>query len=103
MFAKTVAMICLVAAMVLFPACSKQYVGAEKETMLDRNWGRSFESAKYNQILNPEAGKTTEPVSGIDGEAAEKNVQKYRKSFEKEPPQQSYTVNLGTVSGIGKK
>jgi hypothetical protein len=103
MFAKIVTPIFLVAALAFFPACSKQYVGAEKETMLDRNWGKSVETAKYNQILNPEAGKTVEPVSGMDGEAGEKSVQKYRESFEKEAPQQSYSINLGNVSGIGQK
>ena len=33
-----------------------------RESQLDKNWGRSFESARYNQILNPEAGKNLEPV-----------------------------------------
>lgn len=48
------------------------------DSMLDKNWGRAYESAKYNQILNPDAGKTTEPVEGLDGVAAERNMQNYK-------------------------
>ncbi len=39
-----------------------------KQTMLDRNWGKSCELAKSNQILNPGAGK--DPVT-------EANIGKY--------------------------
>jgi hypothetical protein len=42
-----------------------------RQSRLDQNWGRSFESALYNQTLNPEAGKNLEPVEGIDGSAAQ--------------------------------
>jgi hypothetical protein len=41
---------------------------------LDNNWGRSYESAKYNQILNPEAGKNLDPVEGLEGPAAERAI-----------------------------
>jgi hypothetical protein len=104
MFIRTLILICVIAALVIFPACAtNNEVAPEMQSKLDRNWGRAYESAKYNQMLNPEAGKTADPVTGIDGEAAEKNVQKYRKSFEKEPPQQSYSIDLGNIDGIGKK
>src|SRR5512139_232096 len=42
----------------------------QPETALDRNWGRSYESAKYNQIANPNAGKSLKPVEGLDGQPA---------------------------------
>jgi hypothetical protein len=58
---------------------------AQKETQLDRNWGRSYETAKYNQMLNPEAGKNQDPVEGLDGHMAEKAVEEYRKGPEKGP------------------
>ena len=44
----------------------------QQATKLDQNWGRSFESARYNQILNPEAGNNQVPVEGIEGPAAER-------------------------------
>jgi hypothetical protein len=31
-------------------------------------------------MLNPEAGKETDPVVGLDGTAAEKNLEKYRQT-----------------------
>lgn len=52
-----------------------------KETNLDKNWGKAYRAAKENQILNPEAGKDLAPVEGLDGEAAENNTRKYRSSF----------------------
>ena len=45
---------------------------ADTKSQLDKNWGRSFESARYNQILNPEAEKNLEPVEGLAGPAVEK-------------------------------
>ena len=68
----------------MFTGCQGTTISTQTESMLDENWGTAFESAKYNQILNPEAGKNNTPVEGIDGEAAEKNIEKYKKSFEKE-------------------
>ncbi len=85
----------LIAALSVFSGC-----GA---TMLDKNWGKSFESAKSNQILNPEAGKNLEPVVGLDGQAAEITLGTYRKGFESEAAQEAYTLNLGSIDSIGKK
>jgi hypothetical protein len=50
----------------------------QRETLLDRNWGASFETAKQNQILYPEAGKNLDPVVGLDGQVAEASMEKYR-------------------------
>ena len=65
------------AALLLSSGCAGDLSG-QKETMLERNWGRSYESAKFNQMLNPEAGKNLEPVTGLDGETAQKNMEKTR-------------------------
>ena len=51
------------------------------QSLTEKNYGRSYETAKYNQIINPEAGKNTVPVTDIDGEASDNNMQKYRDSF----------------------
>jgi hypothetical protein len=63
----------LIAALSTFSGCGP--------TMLERNWGRSFESAKSNQILNPDAGKNLEPVVELDGQAADSSMKEYRKGF----------------------
>ena len=68
-------------------------------TPLERNWGKSYEAAKYNQILDPEAGKNTDPVTGLDGEAVSRSNEKYRKSFETAPPRPVYNIN---ISGVGE-
>jgi len=67
------------AALAMFSGCGRT-VQEHQETMLDKNWGRSYESAKYNQIFNPDAGKSQQPVAGLDGQAAEGIMEKYRES-----------------------
>jgi hypothetical protein len=63
-------------------------------------FGASFESAKANQILNPEAGKDLEPVEGFDGEAAQITLEKYREDFTRPAPRTIYSINIG---GIGRR
>ncbi|BBO74949.1 hypothetical protein DSCW_23660 [Desulfosarcina widdelii] len=41
------------------------------DTPLEKNWGRSFESAKYNQILDPESEENLDPIEGLAGSKAE--------------------------------
>ena len=64
--------------------CAGNLPESKRIDYLEMNWGKSFESAKKNQILNPEAGKTVEPVIGIDGQVAEHAVDNRKKSFEKQ-------------------
>lgn len=92
----------LVVAFSLSVGCAenKPFLG---ESKLEKNWGRSYESAKYNQILNPEAEKNLEPVTGLDGQAAEDSLEKYRKTFKGKGEKATYNLNLGTISGIGAK
>jgi hypothetical protein len=63
-----------------------------EDSMTDRNWGRSQETAIYNQMLNPDAGKSLDPVLGLDGSAAENNVDKYKQSFQKEEPREIVNI-----------
>jgi hypothetical protein len=53
-----------------------------KPTRLDKDFGKSVEQARVNQILDPEGEKNLEPVTGLDGRAAQGTIEKYRKSFE---------------------
>ena len=69
------------------------------EGSLDKNWGRSYETAKFNQIVNPEAEKNLDPVVGLDADAAEKNMTKYRESFEKETERPVYNIDIGKLGG----
>jgi len=75
MLTRCLTLIGLIATLLIFSGCGT------KETMLSRNWGNSFESAKQSQILNPEAGKNLDSVVGLDSQAVENNMEKYRQGF----------------------
>ena len=94
MYKRCLILIGLIAFLSSFSGCGK--------TMLERNWGRSFESAKQNQILDPDAGKNLDPVIGLDGQAAEANMEMYRKDFKKEQPQNVYTINPKDIGDAGQ-
>jgi hypothetical protein len=81
----------LIVALVMFPSCGGKPL-VQKDTMLERNWGRSYESAKYNQMLNPDAGKNLEPVVGTDGQTAEGIIEKYRKGEEKTKSSKEFDI-----------
>ena len=66
--------------------------GTQKESLLERNWGRSFESINYMQMVDPEAGKNLDSVLGLDGNASDHNVDKYRKSFQTTEQKESTTI-----------
>ena len=58
--------------------CSQNATILMGESQLDKNWGRAYETAKYNQIINHDAGKNTDPVEGLDGDASESNMKAYK-------------------------
>lgn len=74
--------------------CAGNLPESKRVQNLEMNWGKSFESAKKNQILNPDAGKDLEPVVGLNGEAAEHGVNKYKESFKKESEKTDIRVPL---------
>ena len=45
--------------------------------------GKSYETAKYQQILNPEAAKDLEPVEGLDGRVEGRIMEGYIKGEQK--------------------
>ena len=68
----------------------------QQPSELDLNWGRAFETAKYNQMLNPDAGKTSEPVVGREGPIADKIMEGH---FEYKAPKKTTTeYELGDVT-----
>ncbi len=64
---------------------------------LDIDYGTSHKLATFNQILDPEAEKSLEPVIGFDGNAARRVVEKYQKDFEKASPPPTYVLGIGTI------
>ena len=80
--------IALLAGFVLLSGCTSW----QQESLSDQNWGRSYETAKYNQILNPEAGNNLKPVEKLSGVASENSVETYEKTFKEKSKQENTTI-----------
>jgi uncharacterized protein YceK len=76
MLKKSIALIGLVGIIIGMSGC------AGTPSRLEAHYGKSFHQAKSNQILDPGACKNLEPQKGLDGQAAEKVMDEYRKTFE---------------------
>lgn len=48
---------------------------------LHRHWGKSIETAKQNQTVNPQAGRESAQASDMDGTAADHAIDSYQNSF----------------------
>jgi len=65
---------------------------------LDDNFGNAVNAAKAAQIINPDASQNTDPVAGIDGQAADATMSRYHRSFvAPQPP--TNVFNIGVISG----
>jgi hypothetical protein len=96
MLKRTIAIVTACALLGLFAGCTSSGNIYREETALEQNWGRSVETAKFNQILDPEAGKSSKPVEGLSGDAAGHAVDKYENSFKEKSVQQgAATTSIG--------
>ena len=91
MFKRTIALT-IACAMLVFSAGCSSSGPVHEETLLEKNWGRSVETAKYNQILNPEAGKDFKAVEGLDGVSSDNTVNKYHESFKEKKKEDSIST-----------
>ncbi len=66
------------AAIILLGGCASSRV--------ENDFGTSHKLAVINQTLNANAEKNLQPVDGIDGQSAQKILDKYHGSFEKPVP-----------------
>jgi len=82
MVKKSLLIIGVIAAVSIISGCNGTTT-YRKDSTLNRNWGRSYETAIYNQMVNPDADKNLEPVVNLDGIASEHNSLKYKNSFKK--------------------
>lgn len=82
--------------------CAGNLPQPERADVVDAHYGKSLETAKNSQILNPEAGKEPTPVEGLDGKSANNQMNKYRKALKREQKIQQ-SVGIGrevTSTGI---
>jgi uncharacterized lipoprotein NlpE involved in copper resistance len=56
-------------------------VGCNNYGALKKDYGNSYDAAKYGQTLNPGASKNLQPATGLPGKAAESTMKKYTDSF----------------------
>jgi len=89
----------VIASLAICYGCSAKPMSL-RDTPLAANWGRSFETAKCNQIHSLDAEKNLDVVDGLDGIAGEKIMEKYQKSFEETLPRPVYNLTIGSVGGI---
>jgi hypothetical protein len=52
-------------------------------TQLGDNYGSAYYTMMENQILDPKAGRTQDPVQGMDSKAALTAIERYRETFQK--------------------
>jgi hypothetical protein len=92
MLKKRIALVMVYSLLVIIAGCSSPGNPFQEETLVDKNWGRSYETAKYNQIINPDAGKNPAPVEGLSGNPADYSIEKYEKSFKEKTKQENVTI-----------
>ena len=68
--------------------------------VVDENFGNAVNAAKAQQIVNPDASLNTDPVAGVDGQAADAAMNRYHRSFV-QPPITPNIFNIGVSSGGG--
>jgi len=73
---------------------------ATQTSRLEMDYGTSYKLSKFNQMLDPAAEKNLEPVYGLNGQVAEKVIEKYEKGFERPTRPPTYMLSVG---GIGSQ
>lgn len=63
---------------------------------LDAKFGDAVNKAKAQQTINPNASRNTDPVAGIDGQAASGIIDRYHKAYETPSP-----ASAGSVGSVG--
>ncbi|GJL49699.1 MAG: hypothetical protein NPIRA01_09260 [Nitrospirales bacterium] len=61
------------------------YPYAPQPVHLSEHYGDAFQAARDNQILNPDASKNLDVVTGKDGTATYKSIELYRKGYSSPP------------------
>jgi PBP1b-binding outer membrane lipoprotein LpoB len=67
---------------------------------LDAHFGDAVNSAKAQQIINPEASLNADPAAGVGGKAADAAINRYHRSFV-QPAVTPNVFNIGVSSGAG--
>lgn len=85
-----------VALSLLLGACSTSVL-PPSTPQLDSTFGDAVRQARAVQTVDPDAGRKSGPVVGMDGEAARSVMDAYQKGF-KEPPRTFNILGIGGTS-----
>lgn len=66
----------------------------------DEKFGDAVNRARAQQTINPGASQNTDPVKGVDGQAANSSIDNYHKAYEMPAPAPT-GGGLGTVGVMG--
>jgi hypothetical protein len=91
----TNAFVLVVTCAVLIVSLTVPVQAYDKTDPVHQNFGRSFESAKFKQIINHEPVEN-KVMEDLDGQAAIKVMEQYRNSFK-----QDVQVDTGGISELG--
>jgi len=67
----------------------------------DSKFGEAARATFSQQIINPNAGNNSDPVTGLDGQAARDVIENYQKSFA-QPEKNANASNIGVGESSGK-
>nr|WP_217346614.1 hypothetical protein [Noviherbaspirillum sp. L7-7A]MBV0881081.1 hypothetical protein [Noviherbaspirillum sp. L7-7A] len=67
----------------------------------DAHFGDAVRQAKLKMIINPNAGKRSDDVAGLDGKAAKEAMSLYQGTFTSPPPAVN-VINIGGAIGSGR-
>lgn len=68
---------------------------------LDAHFGDAVNTAKAQQVINPDASLNPDPVAGVDGQAADAAMSRYHRSFVQPPITPNvFTIGVGTSGGM---
>ena len=63
----------------------------------ESEFGHATRATLNAQIINPDAGNNPDPVTGLDGQAANDALENYQKSFaEPKPAENVFNIGVGT-------
>lgn len=75
--------------------------GCSSTPYLDSRFGEAVDMALVQQTINQQASQNTDPVTGIDGKAAQETIGRYHDSF-KTPPSTGNILTIDVLGGGGK-
>lgn len=75
--------------------------GCSSTPYLDSRFGEAVDMALAQQTINQQASQNTDPVTGIDGKAAQEAIGRYHDSF-KTPPSTANILTIDVLGGGGK-